>query len=195
MKLVIGLGNPGPKYELTRHNVGFLVIDRLAEKLNAQGPVQKFEAEFFTAKLDGQPIALLKPQTFMNLSGRSVAAAAQFFKVQPSDMVVIHDELDIPPMAMRLKTGGGNGGHNGLKSIDESLGAGRTGYPRVRMGIGQRLLPTGKRVPAEQYVLEPFNDEELKLLDPVLDEACEAVTLILRGEMTRATNRFNTEKR
>jgi PTH1 family peptidyl-tRNA hydrolase len=191
MKLVIGLGNPGPKYELTRHNVGFLAIDRLADKLKAQGPNQKFIADFFTAKVDGEPIALLKPQTFMNLSGRSVAGAASFYKVNPEEIIVIHDELDLAPLALRLKTGGGPGGHNGLKSIDECLGAGKSGYHRVRIGIGQRLLPTGKRVPAEQHVLEPFSDEELKALDPVLEDVSNAVTLILRGEMTRAMNLYN----
>ena len=191
MKLVVGLGNPGPKYELTRHNVGFLAIDRLAEKLGAQGPVQNFQGDFYTAKLNGEPVALLKPQTFMNLSGRSVAAAATFYKLEPTDIIVIHDELDLAPMALRLKTGGGPGGHNGLKSIDESLGSGRSGYHRIRVGIGQRLLPTGRRVPAEQYVLEPYGDDELKALDPLLGEVADAVSLILRGEMTRAMNLYN----
>lgn len=191
MKLVVGLGNPGPKYELTRHNVGFLAIDRLAEKLNAQGPNQKFMADFYLAKVDGEPIGLLKPQTFMNLSGRSVAGAASFYKINPEDIIVIHDELDLAPMSLRLKTGGSPGGHNGLRSIDESLGAGKCGYHRVRIGIGQRLLPNGKRVPAEQHVLEAFTDEELKALDPVLEDVSNAVTLILRGEMTRAMNLYN----
>lgn len=191
MKLVVGLGNPGPKYELTRHNVGFLAIDRMVERLKAQGPNQKFEAEVFTAKVDGEPVVLAKPQTFMNLSGRSVAAIAGFYKVAPGDIVVLHDELDLPPLALRLKTGGGPGGHNGLKSIDQCLGAGKQGYHRIRIGIGQPLLPTGRKVPAEQWVLDPFTDEELRQLDPLLNDICEATTLVLRGEMTRAMNRYN----
>jgi peptidyl-tRNA hydrolase, PTH1 family len=191
MKLVVGLGNPGPKYELTRHNVGFLAVDRLVEKLKAQGPVQKFEAEIFTAKLEGEPVVLAKPQTFMNLSGRSVAALASFYKIEPSDIVVLHDELDLPPLALRLKTGGGPGGHNGLKSIDQCMGAGKQAYHRIRIGIGQGLLPTGRKIPAEQWVLDPFTDDELKQLDGMLNDICEATTLVLRGEMTRAMNRFN----
>jgi len=191
MKLIVGLGNPGPKYEVTRHNVGFLAVDRLVERLKAQGPNQKFEAEVFTTKLDGEPVTLLKPQTFMNLSGRSVAAVASFYKVNPSDIIVLHDELDLPPLALRLKTGGGPGGHNGLKSIDQCLGAGKQAYHRVRIGIGQPLLPTGRKVPAEQWVLDPFSDEELKELDPLLNDICEATILVLRGEMTRAMNRYN----
>jgi PTH1 family peptidyl-tRNA hydrolase len=195
MKLVVGLGNPGPKYELTRHNVGFLAIDRLAEKLKAQGPAQKFQGELFTAKVDSEQVLLLKPQTFMNLSGRSVGAAATFYKIPPTDIITIHDELDLPPLTFKIKTGGGAAGHNGLRSMEESIGAqlkdDKNGHQRIRMGIGQPLLPSGRRVPAEQHVLEPFTDEELKALDPLLDQVTEAITMILRGELTRAMNRFN----
>jgi len=195
MKLIVGLGNPGPKYELTRHNVGFLAVDRLVDRWKADGPQTRNQAEVFSARVGGEQLLLIKPQTFMNLSGRSVAPIATFYKVEPSDIIVIHDELDIAPMSFRVKVGGGAGGHNGLRSLDECLGAGRTNYNRIRMGIGQPLLPSGKRVSAEKHVLEQFTDDELKFLDPVLDDVADAVEMILRGELTRAMNRFNVSKK
>jgi PTH1 family peptidyl-tRNA hydrolase len=194
MKLVVGLGNPGPKYELTRHNVGFLAVDRLIDRWKAEGPQQRQQAEVYMGRLDGRQVALIKPQTFMNLSGRAVGPLATFYKVDPQDMVVLHDELDLPPFALRIKTGGGPGGHNGIRSLDECLGAGRTGYHRIRIGIGQPLLPSGKRVSAEKHVLESFSDDELSTLNPLLDHVAEAVELVLRGEVTRAMNRFNVSK-
>ncbi len=195
MKLVVGLGNPGPKYELTRHNVGFLAVDRLIDRWKAEGPQSRNQAEVYTARVAGESVLLVKPQTFMNLSGRSVGPLATFYKVDPSEIVVIHDELDLAPLSFRIKTGGGAGGHNGLRSIDECLGATKTGYHRIRMGIGQPLLPSGRRVSAEKHVLEPFSSEELSGLDPLLDEVAEAVELILRGEATRAMNRFNVSRK
>jgi PTH1 family peptidyl-tRNA hydrolase len=195
MKLVVGLGNPGPKYELTRHNVGFLAVDRLVDRWKADGPQTRNQAEVYSARIGGEQVLLVKPQTFMNLSGRSVAPIATFYKVEPSDIIVLHDELDLAPMSFRVKVGGGAGGHNGLRSLDECLGAGKSGYIRIRMGIGQPLLPSGKRVSAEKHVLEAFTDEELKFLDPVLDDVADAVEMILRGELTRAMNRFNVSKK
>jgi PTH1 family peptidyl-tRNA hydrolase len=195
MKVVVGLGNPGPKYELTRHNVGFLAVDRLIDRWKADGPQARNQAEVYSARVAGEQVLLVKPQTFMNLSGRSVAPIATFYKVEPSDIIVIHDELDIAPMSFRVKVGGGAGGHNGLRSLDECLGAGKTSYIRIRMGIGQPLLPSGKRVSAEKHVLEQFTDDELKFLDPVLDDVSDAVEMILRGELTRAMNRFNVSKK
>jgi PTH1 family peptidyl-tRNA hydrolase len=195
MKLLVGLGNPGPKYELTRHNVGFLAVDRLVDRWKADGPQTRNQAEVFSSRVGGEQVLLVKPQTFMNLSGRSVAPIATFYKVEPSDIIVIHDELDLAPMSFRVKVGGGAGGHKGLRSLDECLGAGKTGYVRVRMGIGQPLLPSGKRISAEKHVLEAFTDDELKFLDPVLDDVADAVEMILRGELTRAMNRFNVSKK
>ncbi len=195
MKLVVGLGNPGPKYELTRHNVGFLAVDRLVDRWKADGPQTRNQAEVYSARVAGEQVLLVKPQTFMNLSGRSVAPIATFYKVEPSDIIVIHDELDLAPMTFRVKVGGGAGGHNGLRSLDECLGSGKTSYVRLRMGIGQPLLPSGKRVSAEKHVLEQFTDDELKFLDPVLDDVADAVEMILRGELTRAMNRFNVSKK
>src|SRR4051794_16113943 len=136
MKIVVGLGNPGPKYETTRHNVGFLAVDRLIDEWKATGPASKHQGEVYQADVRGEKVLLVKPETFMNLSGRCVAPLMVFFKCKPSDLIVIHDDLDLIPFALRIKTGGGTGGHNGLKSLDESLGAGQNGYHRIRIGIG-----------------------------------------------------------
>src|SRR5947209_2000372 len=123
MKLVVGLGNPGPRYETTRHNVGFLALDRLVEAWSAQGPKIQNSSEVFTAKVGGEPVLLVKPQTFMNNSGKGVAPLATFYKCAPTDVIVIHDEVDLKPLQIRIKSGGGSGGHNGLKSMDQFLGS------------------------------------------------------------------------
>ncbi len=191
MKIIAGLGNPGAKYETTRHNVGFLALDRLVDSLKATGPITKNQAEVYQAKVAGEPVLLIKPQTFMNLSGRSVGPLFGFYKCEPQDLIVIHDDLDLAPGSLKLKTGGGSGGHNGLRSIDECLGAGKTGYHRVRIGIGQAFLPSGKRMPAETYVLQPFTDGELGELDALLDKVAQASVLLVRGETTQAMNEFN----
>ncbi|MBU6374698.1 MAG: aminoacyl-tRNA hydrolase, partial [Bdellovibrionales bacterium] len=195
MKLVVGLGNPGPKYELTRHNVGFLAVDRLIDRWQAEGPQNRHQAELFVARVHGEQVAIIKPQTFMNLSGRAVSAIATFYKVAPDDIIVIHDELDLPAMTFKIKTGGGPGGHNGLKSLDESFGAGKGGYHRIRVGVGQPLLPSGKRISAEKHVLEEFSPQELQDLDPLLDNVADAVEMILRGDLTRAMNQFNVSRK
>src|SRR3989338_9628850 len=122
MKIVAGLGNPGPRYETTRHNVGFLAADRLIDRWNAKGPAAKHEAEIFEAGVGGEKVLIVKPQTFMNLSGRSLAPLVRFYKCDPTDLLVIYDDLDLEPLALRLRTGGGTGGHNGLRSIHEHLG-------------------------------------------------------------------------
>ena len=189
--MVVGLGNPGSKYETTRHNAGFLAVDRLVEHWKAQGPSRRFEAEVFQAQVGGETVCLVKPQTFMNLSGKSVGPLMGFYKCAPEDLIVLHDELDIAPLSLRIKTGGGAGGHNGLRSIDQHLGAANTGYHRVRIGVGQGTLPTGARKPAEVHVLELFTDAELEALDPCLGRVVEAVELLVRGDVQEAMNQFN----
>jgi len=194
MKLIVGLGNPGPKYETTRHNVGFLAVDRLIERWNASGPINKNQADIYQASFGGEKVLLMKPLTFMNLSGRSVGPAFQFNKCEPSDLIVIHDELDLAPGTFRLKTGGGAGGHNGLKSIDESVGKDKTGYHRVRIGIGhpsKSLDPQVTRMSPADYVLQQFTDEELSKLDPLLDDAAKAIEMVLEGKMLQAMNQFH----
>ena len=190
MKLIVGLGNPGPAYETTRHNAGFLAIDRMVERWNA-GPMQdRGGGETWSATVAGEKALLVKPTTFMNLSGRCVGPLFHFYKCAPEDLVVLHDELDLKPLAIRLKTGGGAGGHNGIKSIDESLGSGKTNYHRVRIGIGHpRAL--GLPIQPVDYVLQPFLDSELEGLDPVLDRIAEAVERIVKGDMLGAMTEYN----
>jgi PTH1 family peptidyl-tRNA hydrolase len=133
MRLIVGLGNPGDKYRSNRHNIGFMAADAIAGR-HAFGPWrQKFRGLVAEGTIDGEKVLLLKPQTFMNNSGDSVGAAVNFHKLDPADVIVIYDELDLVPGKARVKVGGGNGGHNGLRSIDPQIG---TGYKRVRLGIG-----------------------------------------------------------
>ena len=193
MKLVVGLGNPGPKYETTRHNVGFLAIDRLIDRWKATGPVLKNKSEIYQTTVRGEQVLLIKPQTFMNLSGQSVAPIFSFYKCVADDVVVIHDDLDLKPISFRLKTGGGTGGHNGLKSLDECLGAANNGYHRLRMGIGHPAALSLRIAPVD-YVLQNFTDDELTRLDPLLDQVGQAVELIVSGQMKKAMNEFNRKE-
>ena len=190
MKLVVGLGNPGPKYETTRHNAGFLVADRLIERWRAEGPARKNEAELYQATVGGEKVLIVKPQTFMNNSGRSVAPLFHFHKCEPGDLIVVYDELDLKPSSFRLKTGGGAGGHNGIKSLDQHLGAQANAYHRVRVGIGH---PRALNLPIQpvDYVLQQFSDSELEALDPLMDRAAEAIEMIIAGDVLRAMTRFN----
>lgn len=181
--LVVGLGNPGPDYERTRHNVGFLVADVLAERVGDRFSAHKKSgSDLVQARLDGRQVLLAKPRSYMNLSGRPVAALAKFFSVQPADIVVIHDELDLPFGTLRLKLGGGEGGHNGLRSISQALTT--KDYLRVRLGIGR---PPGRQDPAD-YVLKPFATTERKELPVLLEEAADAVELLLRAGLESAQN-------
>ena len=193
MKLVVGLGNPGPKYETTRHNVGFLAIDRLVERWKATGPTSKNKAEIYQATVGGEQVLLIKPQTFMNLSGQSVAPIFSFYKCAADDVIVLHDDLDLKPISMRLKTGGGAGGHNGLKSMDECLGAANNGYHRVRLGIGHPTALSLRIAPVD-YVLQNFTDSELIGLDPLLNQVGQAIELIIGGQMKKAMNEFNRKE-
>lgn len=195
MKIIAGLGNPGPKYETTRHNAGFLAIDRLIDDWKATGPTVQHEGEVYQASVAGEKVLLVKPQTYMNESGRCIGPLFKFYKLKPEDLIVIHDELDLKPLTLRIKTGGGTGGHNGLKSIDAHLGNAQTGYHRIRIGIGKPGAPgapeRAARMSTVDYVLQPFSDEELSALDEVLDRTANATQLLIRGETARAMNEFN----
>lgn len=194
MKLVVGLGNPGVKYETTRHNIGFLCVDYLVEEWKATGPDTKNQSEVYKCTVGGEQVLLLKPQTFMNLSGRAVAPFYQFYKCKPDDVIVIHDELDIPPLEIKFKTGGGNGGHNGLKSIDECLGAGQLNYHRVRLGIGHPRNTVHPAMDVADYVLGKIPDPEWNQLADLFKKARGGIELIFQGKMLEAMNKFHGKK-
>jgi PTH1 family peptidyl-tRNA hydrolase len=182
-QLVVGLGNPGPQYAKTRHNVGFMVADLLAARLGAPFKVHKRSgAEIATGRLGGHSVVLAKPRTFMNESGRHVGPLAKFYSVSPADMIVIHDELDIDFGKIRLKLGGGEGGHNGLRSIANALGT--KDFQRVRIGIGR---PPGRKDPAA-FVLENFTAVERNEVPTICEQAADAIELLLQVGLEPAQN-------
>jgi PTH1 family peptidyl-tRNA hydrolase len=183
--LVVGLGNPGPKYAGNRHNVGFFVADLLAERMGARFKAHKGRADVVEGRLAGQRVVLAKPSTYMNLSGGPVASLRDFFKVPVERIVVVHDELDIPFASLRLKRGGGDNGHNGLRSITQSIGT--KDYLRVRWGIGR---PPGRQDPAD-FVLKDFSAAERKELPFHVDRAADAVEALLTGTLEAAQNTFH----
>lgn len=186
MKLIVGLGNPGSEYEATRHNVGFMVIDELASQAGISLSSKKFDAAYGQGSVEGVKAALLKPQTYMNLSGDSVAPAARFFKVEPQDLVVVHDELDLPLGRLQVKLGGGTGGHNGLRSIVARLGSGD--FVRIRVGIGK---PNAGRSRVVGHVLSPFSRDEQETVEEAVKRAAEAVQVVVARGVQKAMNEFN----
>jgi len=185
-RLIAGLGNPGAEYANNRHNCGFMVADVLAARIGARFKRDRSRAVVATGRLASRPVTLAKPQTFMNLSGGPVAALRSFYKLPSDQIVVIHDELDLPFEAIRLKLGGGDGGHNGLRSVSAALGT--RDYLRVRVGIGR---PPGRMDPAD-FVLRDFSAAERKLLPLVLERAADAVETLLRHGLAAAQNEFHT---
>jgi peptidyl-tRNA hydrolase, PTH1 family len=183
--LIAGLGNPGAEYAGNRHNCGFMVADVLAARIGARFKRDRSRAVVATGRLAGFPVTLAKPQTYMNLSGGPVASLRSFYKLPADQIVVIHDELDLPFDTIRLKLGGGDGGHNGLRSVTAALGT--RDYFRVRAGIGR---PPG-RMDAADYVLHDFSAAERKLLPLVLEQAADAVEILLRHGLAAAQNEFH----
>ncbi|MCZ4519548.1 aminoacyl-tRNA hydrolase [Rhodococcus ruber] len=184
--LIVGLGNPGPQYEKTRHNVGFMVADALAGRIGgAFSSHKKSNSDIVQARLGSRSVVIAKPRTFMNLSGQPVAALARFFSIDAANIVVVHDELDIDFGALRLKLGGGEGGHNGLRSISQHLST--KDYLRVRVGVGR---PPGRMDPAS-FVLKPFSAAERKDLGVVVEEAADAAELLLSAGLEAAQNRVH----
>ncbi|MDQ1733111.1 MAG: peptidyl-tRNA hydrolase, family [Pseudonocardiales bacterium] len=184
--LIVGLGNPGPRYAATRHNAGFLVVDELAGRIAGRFKAHKGHADVVEGRLAGFPVVLVKPKSFMNESGGPVKAISLFYKVPAERIVVVHDELDLPYGALRLKRGGGEGGHNGLKSTTSALGTKE--YARVRFGIGR---PPGRQDPAD-YVLREFAAPERKELPFLLDRAADATEALIAGGLEAAQNAYNT---
>lgn len=185
MKLVVGLGNPTPRYEQTRHNIGFRAAEHFARAHGISLGERKWKAVYGTGTAAGQRVAVLLPQTFMNLSGEAVGPAMRFWKIQPEDVVVLHDELDLPLGRLMLKKGGGHAGHNGLKSLNQHLGG--PDYLRLRIGISR---PPPKWDTAN-YVLAPFTGAEEKALDDVLVRSTAALDLLLREGLLGAMNEVN----
>jgi len=190
--LVVGLGNPGPTYAATRHNAGFMVVDLLAARFGAKFKAHRGRADVIEGSLPGPsgssvPVVLAKPKCFMNESGGPVASLRGFFKLSVPQIMVVHDELDLPFGTLRLKQGGGPGGHNGLRSVSTSLGS--PDYLRVRLGIGR---PPGRQDPAA-FVLKPFSAAEARELPLFVDRAADAVEAIIAEGLERAQNRFHAE--
>jgi PTH1 family peptidyl-tRNA hydrolase len=188
MKIICGLGNPGREYERHRHNIGFMVVEALLSRARAELNHEKFQARVGQGSLGGEKVLFLEPQTYMNLSGRSVAEAARFYKVAVEDILLIHDELDMPFGRLQLKAGGGSGGHNGLKSTVSSLGA--DGFIRLRFGIGKPQGPNAKDRVAG-YVLSNFDDAERRQLDDLIALAADAADTWVRDGLATAMNRYN----
>lgn len=184
--LVVGLGNPGPGFAGNRHNVGYMVADLLAERMGARFKAHKTRADVVEGRLGEARVVLAKPRVYMNESGGPVAALRDFFKVPLDRLAVVHDELDLPYGGLRLKLGGGDNGHNGLKSIRRSLGSGE--FNRVRLGIGR---PPGRMDPAT-FVLRDFGPAERKDLPLEVDRAADAVESLVADGLEKAQNSFNT---
>ncbi len=181
IKLIVGLGNPGREYEATRHNAGFWWVDELARKHSVNFKSDsKFHGLVARASLHGHDVHVLKPQTFMNVSGRAVAALALFYKIVPNQILVVHDELDLPPGSAKLKLGGGHGGHNGLKDIIARLGT--KDFWRLRVGIGH----PGDRAEVVNFVLNAPRKEEQVLIEEAMQRAQDVAPLIIEGKLEAA---------
>lgn len=186
--LVVGLGNPGPQYAGTRHNAGFLIVDLLAERIGGRFKANRSRggrADVLEGRLAGVSVVLAKPRSYMNESGGPVSTVARFYKVPVESVVVVHDELDLPFGSLRVKRGGGDGGHNGLKSVTASLG--RRDYARVRFGIGR---PPGRQDPAD-FVLREFTSAQRRELPLEVDRAADAVETLLERGLEAAQNAYN----
>jgi PTH1 family peptidyl-tRNA hydrolase len=200
--MIVGLGNPGREYMLTRHNIGFEVIDRLAGRVGWTFGAGEFDrvakAKFDGLAMDGvmplsgggsEKVMLLKPTTYMNLSGRAVQAAMAFYQLSPGDVLVVLDDLALPCGKVRLRAGGSSGGHNGLKDIERALGT--SNYPRLRLGVDA----PPPRVPGKDYVLGRFSEEQRKAIDPAIDRAADATLTWIESGIQTAMNRFNADEK
>ncbi len=183
MRVIAGLGNPGSKYAGNRHNIGFMAVDAIHRRHGFSGWSKKFKAEIAEGEIGGERVLLIKPQTFMNLSGEAVGEAMRFYKLTPADITVLYDELDLPPGKVRVKVAGGHGGHNGIKSLDAHCGK---DYRRVRLGIGH----PGSKEQVHNHVLGDFAKADRTWLEPLLDTIADHADMLLRGEDSQFLNKI-----
>ena len=184
MLIIVGLGNPGPKYAFNRHNIGFMAVDAIIHRHSFSPERQRFQGLVSEGTLGGEKVIVLKPMTYMNESGRSVGEAMRFYKLTPQDIVVFHDELDLPSGKLRIKTGGGHGGHNGLRSIDAHIGQ---NYRRVRLGIAH----PGDKERVLSHVLGDFSKADMKWLEPLLDTIAAEAPFLGEGRFNSFANRVH----
>lgn len=185
MKLIVGLGNPTEKYQGTRHNVGFEVIDTLVEKYNVPLDIIKHKGMYGKGKIEGQTVILLKPMTFMNLSGESVSAVAKYYKIPSEDIIVIYDDINLDVGRLRIREKGSAGGHNGIKNIISHLGTEE--FPRIRVGVGMKP----SKMDLADYVLSHFSENDQALMNQGYERACEALKLLLVDDIPQAMNKYN----
>ncbi len=185
MRLIVGLGNPGERYGNTPHNVGFWVCDRLCERTGLEDETKKFQGLFRRGRIGGMDVGVLKPQTYMNLSGESVAEALRYLPVELPDLLVIYDEMDLPTGRLRLRAGGGHGGHNGMRSMIERLGS--NSFARIRVGVGR---PPGKKS-ATAHLLSKMSRQQREDLENAVETAADAALIFLEQGIQAAMNRFN----
>ena len=190
MKIFVGLGNPTAEYAATKHNVGFMLADSLAEKISATDWREKFNALVAESFLDGEKILIVKPQTFMNLSGEAVAPIMNFYKIDVQNLVVAHDDMDLPLGTIRLRPKGSGGGHHGVESIIQHLG-GEQNFPRVRIGVGR----PPKNWTVNHHVLSPFTQEDADKISAAIAELVPAVLCIFKEGIDQAMNKFNPKRK
>lgn len=185
MKIIVGLGNPGSEYEKTRHNTGFMVIDKIAAKYNIEIKKEKSKALIGIGEINGEKVMLVKPQTFMNLSGEAVRGIMDFYKESEDNLLIAFDDIDLELGNIRIKERGSAGTHNGMKSVVQNVGT--TNFKRVKVGIGK---PKGS-MDLVNYVLGRFSDDELKILTESIEKAVEAIEIIVSGNVSKAMNLYN----
>lgn len=185
--MVVGLGNPGSKYTLTRHNSGFLCIDMLSEKLNFRVDKLKFKSLIADTTINGHRCIVMKPQTYMNNSGEAIRECANFYKIKPENIIVIYDDISLDVGKLRIRRKGTDGGHNGIKSIIYHLNSDQ--FPRIKLGCGKKPHPDYDLI---DWVISEFKKDELKALEPALENACKAIELLLDNQIDKAMNLYNS---
>lgn len=186
--IIAGLGNPGMTYANTRHNAGFMGLDQLAKSNSIDVKTMKFKADTGDGSVGGERCLLMKPTTFMNLSGEAISQAAAFYKIPPERIVIMYDDITLPPGKLRIRRKGSAGGHNGMKSIIALLGTDE--FPRVRIGVGAKPNP---EYDLADWVLSKFSDEDMKALTPALENAAKAAELIVQGKTDEAMNKYSSK--